>query len=280
MEWTRLLARGGMRAASQHGSVDRIALLSTPRSGNFWLRGLLAASFGLEQIAVHRPWELLDRELPARCIVQVHWPCEPELRAFLGEHHFRPAVILRHPLDVLISILQFAPHEPQTACWMDGEGGDESAILGVSPCSREFLDYATGPRAAALLSLSRQWWRRRGCVGFRFEDLVERTEAELVRGCGRLGEVPTGAIPDAIEANTLSRLRGSSHNHHFWQGKPGLWRSLIPPRAAREIAEAHRELFAPLGYRCDPDESLDVPRAEANWARLTSSLEPGMPPAN
>ena len=50
----------------------RLAVLSTPRSGNTWLRHLLAASFGLEQQAVHNPGEIDWLRLPAhtscRCI--------------------------------------------------------------------------------------------------------------------------------------------------------------------------------------------------------------------
>ena len=187
------------------------------------------------------------------------------------------AVLARHPLDVLVSVLQFAPHEPQTRCWLGGEGGDEAAILGRSPCSPEFLHYATGPRASALLSVGREWWWAPGCVRFRYESLVDRPEAELGRGCDRLGGVRPGTIAGAVDANTMDALHRSSRNRHYWQGKPGLWRSLIPARLALQIADAHRPTFRALGYRCDPDESLEESRAEVNWARLTGPPGGGGP---
>ena len=87
-------------------------------------------------------------------------------------------MLARHPLDVLVSILHFASHEPQTARWLDGEGGDESSILGAEPASAAFLASATGPRARALLAVTPEWWPHGG-VAVRYEDAVGSPEAAL-----------------------------------------------------------------------------------------------------
>src|SRR5690349_4298988 len=69
--------------------VGRHALLGTPRSGNTWLRRLLAAAHGLEQFAVHRPEELDWAGLPARFIVQLHRKRQPSLLDLLDRHGVR-----------------------------------------------------------------------------------------------------------------------------------------------------------------------------------------------
>ena len=76
----------------------------------------------------------------------------------LQRHGFRVLVLSRHPLDVLISILHFVRKDRETNNWLGGEGGDERSIFGASPCSPQFLAYATSERAKALLSVSREWW--------------------------------------------------------------------------------------------------------------------------
>src|SRR5258707_11314411 len=51
----------------------RLALISTPRSGNTWARALLANLYDLVEIPVHRPDEIDWENLPKRCVIQLHW---------------------------------------------------------------------------------------------------------------------------------------------------------------------------------------------------------------
>jgi hypothetical protein len=76
------------------------------------------------------------------------------------------------------------------------------------------------------------------------------------------------AIAGAIAANSLENLRATNYNHHFWQGRPGLWKALLPASEARRIARAHPEIFEGGGCACDPDEGLDHSGADANWLQL------------
>lgn len=101
----------------------RLAIISTPRSENTWFRYILSNLYGLEQYAIHRPNDLDWGTLPENCVVQIHWHKSLEISTLLESHGFQVLTIARHPLDVLISILHFSMFEPQTACWLDGEGG-------------------------------------------------------------------------------------------------------------------------------------------------------------
>jgi hypothetical protein len=245
----------------------RVAVVSTPRSGNTWVRTLVAGTFGLQQVASH---ELSDddwRSLPANCALQIHWRREPEFVARLDEYGFRVLTVARHPLDVLISVLHFSTHTAETARWLCGRGGDESTIWAAMPRSRPFVEYATGPRAAELLAITCDWWGQSGVIGVRYEDIVADPVTELAKLSGPLG--PTRTAPAAVaEEATLVNLRRHSVNSHFWQGRPGLWRSLLPTAEAREIAAAVAPVVATLGYTCDPDPDLDPGSADRNWVAL------------
>jgi Sulfotransferase domain len=255
----------------------RVAIISTPRSGNTWLLHLLSKLYHAAPLTFHSPLEIDWKTLPATCIVQLHWHPEPGFLAHLKKAEFRVVVLARHPLDVLISILHFALHDP-TARWLEGEGGNERTIYGAMPRSTAFLDYATGPRAKALLSISLEWGSLSGCTTLRYEDLLSQTAIELTRIAQELGVAPDLPVEAAMAETTLPKLRElTKNNNHFWQGQSNLWKNLLTATEATQIARAHSDVLAKNGYCCDPDPELTGSQADANWvnivwARLTEEL--------
>lgn len=267
-EWASRLApsRGGLR----------MAVISTPRSGNSWLRRMLATLYGLSpergtELWAHDPEAFPWRRLPRRCVMQLHWRPEGPFLARLAEHDVRVVMVHRHPLDVLISVLQLARHTPETGMWLLGDSGDEASIRGVSPLSDAFLNYATGPRAAALLSVSTDWARTPGTLRVRYEDLVRDTVGELGWLAESLRPTPTAEVQLAVAACTMSRLRNPQNAPHFWQGKPGHWSRLLTAEAAERIAEAHPAAFREFGYECKPDPTLTGEQADAHWNSLVTT---------
>ena len=245
----------------------KLALVSTPRSGNTWLRYLLSAVFDLQQYAVHDPAALEWRALPQRCIVQMHWNRTADIQAVFEEAGFQVITIKRHPLDVLLSILHFCANEPQTRSWLLGEGGNEDSLHGKTPCDPEFLHYATGSRAKALLSVSAQWWSRPDVIGISYEDLVRDTVGTFDTSYRQLGEYRR-SLQDVVSELTLDRLRPTSQNSHFWNGQPGLWRQMIPESIALAIASVHPQVLIELGYGVDNPSSPTQAQAVQRWLDL------------
>jgi len=98
----------------------------------------------------------------------------------------------------------------------------------------------------------------------RYEDLVANTANELRRLEEVFGPVRCASIEEAVEACAMGRLRQQTTNNHFWQGRPGLWRHLLPAAESNEITAA----LPDLGYPIDPDPLLDPLTADRNWVRL------------
>jgi hypothetical protein len=247
----------------------RIAVISTPRTGSTWLRMLLMEAYGIPGFAVHRPDDLNWADLPEECVVQLHWHRTPALVHRLREEGFRVVCVTRHPLDVLISILQFCLHDDSTLQWLNGEGGSERPIHGAMPGSATFLEYGAGPRAAALMTVSREWAPAPECLRVRYENLVADAEGELRRIAEALGEPTRRLIAEIVDSATIPKLRVRTDvAHHFWQGCPGLWRSLMISPAIERLAAAHHAYCAELGYSCDADPLLVAVQADANWLAL------------
>ena len=139
----------------------------------------------------------------------------------------------------------------------------------MAPRSPAFLAYATGERAASLLSVSPQWWRTRQPAGAR-------------PGIGRRPGRRNGAARSGDRRRRADRgHRRSGGGPHPRAAEADLRESAFlagPPRTleggpaaaqeARRIARAIAPVFRRLGYRLDPDRHLDGSRADENWVRL------------
>src|SRR5437016_871723 len=78
----------------------RLAIVSTPRTGNTWLRMMLAHVYGIEHQArlciPDHEWETF----PENLLLQIHWGREQEFADKLRQHGFRVLTLARHPFDV------------------------------------------------------------------------------------------------------------------------------------------------------------------------------------
>ena len=231
-----------------------------------WLRRLLGATYRLEERSALTPDELNWDALPERCVLQFHWHRTPEFRAQLERYGCSVVVLARHPLDVLVSILHFAQYESSTDSWLGGAAGNEAALRGADPTSPAFLEYALSPRAQALLSITPEWWEHADAHA-RYERLVVGPAAELGRIVEELGTPPPVLPARAIERVRFKQLQNEVSNHHFWQGRAGLWREVLPTAVALEIAERYPGMSR-LGYTVWIDDET----ALARWRSL--AVEP------
>jgi hypothetical protein len=251
-----------------HDERLRVAIVASPRSGNTWLRGLLASTFELSELAVLSPEAVPWENLPARLVLQIHWHAIEPFRSQLRDHGFHVVTLARHPLDLFISSLNYQQYVEETLKWMRPEG--ERTLRGASPRSEVFLDFACGWVGENLHSTTREWWQAPGTICVRYEDLVDDTAGELQRLVQALGAPVRRPIEQVIAAYGIDRLRieyGVWH-YHYWQGKPGHWKTLLPAREAQQIAAVHGEAFEAMRYVCDPDPDLSEEQADLNWFRV------------
>lgn len=255
---------------SNDQSMLRLALVSTPRSGNTWTRELLGSLYELEQIPVHTPEEVDWENLPRRCVIQIHWyPKEPFLEV-LERHGVRVAVLARHPLDVLMSWLNYVYYIHQEGYCPGGGECLDCAIVGVLPRSEAFLEWTRSEYARCFLFHSPAWWNRPGVLRIRYEDLVADAPGALGRLVNEIGEPPRKSITEIVDANAIGRKKPGHEvwHFHYWQGQPGLWKNLIPAAEAHAIARSIPEPFETLGYACDPNDRLEPFEADRNWNHL------------
>lgn len=247
----------------------RLAVVGTPRSGNSWLRFLLHHGWHLPVFAVHDMTPEFCAALPTEAVVQIHWRRTPEFVQKLTDLGFRVVAPVRHPMDVLISILHFCWYEPDTGSWLLGTGGNEDDIKAAMPRSRSFVEYCTGPRAAELLRVSEDWHGQPDAIGVRYEEMVADPRAGVERLAEQIGPLRCESVDALIDSCSMDSSRRTSRNNHFWKGQPGLWRTLLPAAEAGEILAAVRPACERFGYDATPDPALTASAADANWVRYT-----------
>lgn len=244
----------------------RIFLACTPRTGNLWIRRVIAHALNLETTCGHTPDDIDWDQLPERCLVAMHWHYSPSFASFLRDRGFKIMVTARHPMDVLVSILRFAALEPATALWLNGEGGDEGPLAHAQPASRAFADYCVGDRAEALLRVSLEWSPHADVV-IRYEDFLRAPAEVTARVLQVLGIEPVVPIAEAVRANAMDEMRPLAARH-VWRGRAGDWKRIVTSPIAKGIGARHRPYFRDFGYACDPDPSLDADTARRNWEEM------------
>jgi Sulfotransferase domain len=261
----RNLARHSLTSLrGQAKPVRRVAIVSSPRSGNSWVRCVLADVLGLEQIFVHNYFEA-PLILPDNCILQLHWYREPNFQEFLRSNRFRVVVVARHPLDMLLSTLHFARLDKEANLWLGGNAEFTPRFLGAAPASPEFLEYATGWGAENLLSITHQWWHDQQAIKVRYEDFVQDPVSRFKELITTLDGSPAN-LSAALQKYGLAKWQ-AKRNKHGWQGRPGLWQDLIPFDDALQIYERHRGVFDGLAYSIGRT-SLTREEALRNWQQM------------
>jgi hypothetical protein len=254
-------------------AIRRLAIVSSPRSGNTWVRFVLADALELEHIGINNYVDAPE-SLPNNFILQLHWYREPNFQRFLRANGFQVVVLARHPLDVLISSLHFARLERKACRWLEGNCELTPSLFNAAPASSEFLEYATSWGAENLLSVTYQWWHDNQAIKVRYEDLV----CSPLPGFSKVIANLNGSsvmLSAALEKFSLPSFQ-AMQNRHGWKGRPGLWRELMPFPNARQIYERHRAVFDTLGYSVDRT-SLTEEEALRNWEEMKVDPQPRAP---
>jgi len=256
----------------------RVAIIASPRSGNSWLKKLLADTLGLEEFAVHN-WHEVINQLPESCLLQIHWYREPGFQMFLRDNGFKIVTITRHPLDILLSVLRFCKYDQNNARWLEGNCNLDSLFeQEVSPTCPAFLNWCTSFGCENLLSVTYQWFHEPDVLKVRFEELLHNPRETINTLASRI--VGTSiSIPDAVLEKYNLLYWKSLPNKHGWQGKAGLWKELYSRRTCRAIYERHQRVFDVLGYGIDDAmASNSFQKIAERWKELTAEDPPPPPP--
>lgn len=243
-----------------------VAIVGSPRSGNSRCRRYLASAWRLDEYASHDPGLLLAPP-EGGGVLQVHATRTDAIERSVRGRGMRVVVTVRHPLDMLLSILHFAQFEDDVRRWPHGD--DVVALQGCDPTSEAFRAFATGSAFESLVRVSRSWWGRADAV-VRFEHAA----SDLTSACAALARLDGTRECDTAAAERAAEF-GYFHglpNRHGWQGRAGYWTEFIDRSLARQVEENLGSLMGTYSTR--DAQAVDAIDVRLAWAASLDVARP------
>lgn len=241
----------------------RLLVASTPKTGNTWVRELLACLYDLSFVGAAWPFEPDQPLLRAeRWITQHHYFPTDEVLRWAEAQRIVVVTTIRHPADVLVSLYhhvrRFAPGavDQQVLRRMLHEDFERTDIV-PERLHRPFSHD---------LECSIQWLRTGASLVVRYEDLRRDPVTTLQHLTQRIRPVPLDTIERAItqcDIDLIRRIAGSV-DKFYRQSRVGGWRDVLAPEVIDDLRETapYPAQLAALGYRMDPEApALDGPVA-------------------
>lgn len=262
-----------------------VGIYSFPKSGNTWLRAIIAAMFGMPNAPGALQKYVTDTHFGR--VLDDPWEHDGRAWYFYKSHHKQPLsehrgqrfttdkilYIYRHPLDVFVSYLNFVSQRvsPQAGRSL---GVQFSRVEDIPPREMErlfslFLAHGTlfpqnrafgtiFENIASFIELERCG---KPVLILRYEELKQDFSTQIERIAAHL-EL------SAVDARTIhegAEIRTRKNGRFFWKKRSGNFRHYLTDEQIERFMWVHEERMASLGY-------LDRPRAYDCRAGISDSV--------
>ena len=236
----------------------RIVIASPPKTGNSWLKCLLATIYDLQWLTGDHTPERADVDafrawvergaFPDRSIYHQHYDFSDELCDLADAVPARITTIVRDPYDQFVSLYFFVQAQGGNAK-RAARGRAADVMLGKPidhPDALAFLadDFNTD------LQKGLEWLASGRTIVVRYEELHRDPLTELARATSRLSPVEPERIERAAvacEARTLLKARRGL-SKRIRSATVGDWQNHLTPAHLAIFRDRHADLIRSLGY--------------------------------
>lgn len=238
----------------------RIVIAAPPKTGNAWLKCLLATIYDLHWLpgpespptndfASFKTWAEAGN-FPDNAIYHQHYDYSPELSAFAASIPAHLATILRDPYDQFVSLyffVQVQAENPNRAA--KGRTRPADTMIGKPidhPVTLTYLRDEYGSDLAKGLA----WLRGGDSTAVRYEALHADPVTELTRATAAIAPVATEKIERAITACEASTLLANRKGlkRRIRSATVGDWRNHLTAEHLEIFRVQHAALIRALGY--------------------------------
>jgi hypothetical protein len=238
----------------------RILVVSTPKTGNTWVKNLLASVYGLPIREVSQTFN--EDECAAfgpRWISQQHFYPTARLMKWARAHDVVFVTTIRHPADVLVSLFHY------TADY----GADDELLNAIRADNGTYGPSVTSyVRDAFFLLLNQSIaWMRADCSHVvRYEELWHDPPRVLSNLARQIRPVSSEMVERAVERCDIDLMRKGAigqAKRFFRKGGAGGWRSVLPSDIVDLLraSDPYPSQFEALGYSVDADTFAEVSAA-------------------
>lgn len=229
--------------------AEIIAVAATPRVGGTVISTALGKLLNVPRIADNN-FDMIDiNTLSSQTVVHTHLTQRQFKQLGLAVPS-RAITVARNPVDTLISAFTFSQRSRTCVYWQHGKVFQKPLqFAGKDIKSKAFLDWATGPKATALLSVSPSWWNE-AAVSVKYEDFINKptsflkTILQSLNPQAQPDEQNIEKVASELDRNFLKETK----NQHRWNGGVNYGEALLSTESVNAIKEAHSDIFSTLSY--------------------------------
>ncbi|MEP7071570.1 MAG: sulfotransferase domain-containing protein [Verrucomicrobiota bacterium] len=248
----------------------KILVVSTPKTGNTWLKYLLATIYDLPMVDFPMPefWRDFDPDrydkLGPRWIAHQHFPPRESFIRWAKEQGVILITTVRHPGDCLVSMYFYVQNFAGSAV-IDPEAvrlllspDNGTSDLHLLPLTNN-LELYVRSKFFSSLNYSIAWLHSGLTFGVRYEDLWHSPASTLRALTNKIHLVSMGTIQTAVERCQIDKLRhkAGAHVSFYRAGGVGAWTTSLPSRIIRlfQTLPPYPAQVKWLGYSFDTEDS-------------------------
>ena len=253
----------------------RILIAATEKTGNTWLKYLLAHSYELPTPYISQDFSEAEADsLGNRWVTHQHFLPERALLNWAARTQTHLITMIRHPADILVSLYHYCCNYPDhykedpavsAALAADAEQRQATADLSHHVVDGELLRVLQ-ERIMCDVNISISWIRSGRSLVVRYEDLRVDPLKTLSTLAESIAPASRDRIIQAIDACDIKALRDNYaiDSRFFRRALVGEWRSALPIHVLREFAEEQpfRSQLSFLGYEVEVEKEKGKLRKE------------------
>lgn len=253
---------------SRHPKADtlKIVVVGTPKTGNTWVKHLLAETYGLPPIKLKPEFDAAELEAAGpRWVSHQHFLPKRELVEWGAAHRVVFVSVIRHPGDALVSLWHHVQNLREKESLVDSDPAQALKMLQDDPdCigsnTLDFVEHGFH----LYLNLSIAWLGIPGVRAVRYEDLWECPVESLRTLTGSILPVTEERLSLALCTCQLALMQAllDPSKKFLRQGGTGGWRTALSASIKQRLAtlEPYPSQFAALGYTMDETDPANMPR--------------------
>lgn len=234
----------------------RIVIAGPPKTGNVWLKCILATAYDLRPLGPkavpERPRVELFREwvgqggFPDGTVFHQHYDYSDELADAIAGAPAHVVTIVRDPYDVFVS----SYFTLQQHVGGDRRGGKRDILKGKPLDHPDVVAYLQGGGFRNNMVKANEWLQSGRASVVRYEDL-HRDPVGTLRGLAeKLAPLPAERIEQAVEGCSAEnmRKRGGAESKHVRSATVGDSKQRLTDAHLAVFRERHADLVRSLGY--------------------------------